>query len=277
MNFKNRFFIIVLVCISSTVYVIARGYVSAPSIAMAAPGPEPPPTLVPAQIVPLAVVPGPVVPVAVVPGSEGGAPPPMAGAVPPPIVLPEPPHIISGPSIGVDVVVGVPYDLVVVNGLFYRPWNGFWFRSVSYDGIWVGISGGLIPGVIMTHGWDRIRQFRDREYANYRRDPQHYRGSVRTASPGRGASGGKNTSGHSATGRSSRGGGAAARSALGHSSRGRSAAARSATGRSSRGRSAGMRSATGRNSRGRGAAMRSATGRSSRGSGNRGRTAHVRR
>jgi hypothetical protein len=260
MNVKKMFVLIAQACISSAVYVIASAYVPAPTIAMAAPGP----------VVPMPVVPGPVVPVAVVPGSAGGSPPPGAAVVPPPIVLPEPPHIISGPSIGVDVVVGVPYDLVVVNGLFYRHWNGLWFRSGSYDGIWIGISGGLIPGVIRADRWDGIRQFRDREYANYRRDPQHYRGSVRTASPGHGASGGKNASSHNASGRSARGGSASGRSVSGHS----------ASRRSSRGggRSASGRSSMGRGSMGRGSMGRGSMGRGSMGRGTaRGRTARVRK
>jgi len=269
MNHKKIFVLDVTICISVAVYFIASAYVLVPTIAMAVPGP----------VVPIPVVPGPVVPVAVVPGLVASAPPSDAGAVPPPIVLSEPPHIISGPSIGVDVVVGVPYDLVVVNGLFYRHWNGLWFRSGSYDGIWIGISGGLIPGVIRTHGWDGIRQFRDHEYANYRRDPQHYRGSVRTASPGHGVSSGKNASGHSTSGRSSRRDGASGRSATRSSSRGRGTVSRSASsGRMSRGRGTVGQSASGHMSRGRGTVGHKASGRMSRGRGTaRGRTARFRK
>src|ERR1039457_2384437 len=133
MKFQKKFILISFVWLSTSVYVLVSLILLTPSIAMAAN---------------VAVVPGPVVPVAVVPGPVVVAPLPGPVVVPPPIVLAQPPQILLAPAVGVEVVVGVPYDLVVVNNIFYRYWNGLWFSSYSYDGTWIGVTGNLIPGVL---------------------------------------------------------------------------------------------------------------------------------
>ena len=155
MKIQKMLFVIVLLSISTTGYA-SRVYLPAPTIVLPAP--------------PIVVAPPPPVYVE--------APPPaqVIVEVPPPIVLAQPPQLIFSPAVGAYVAVGVPYNLVVIDGMYYRHEHGRWYSSATYGGAWVSVHDSRLPGAIRTHGWDRIRQNRDREYANYRRDPQHYRG-----------------------------------------------------------------------------------------------------
>jgi len=56
--------------------------------------------------------------------------------LPPPLVLPAPPEVVVLPESEVYVVPDVREDLFFFDGWWWRPWQGRWYRSRSYDRGW---------------------------------------------------------------------------------------------------------------------------------------------
>jgi hypothetical protein len=116
-----------------------------------------------------------------------GAPPavvvaPPPAPVPPPPLPPQPqvmiesrPDFIFSPSLGFYVSVGIPYDIVYLNQNYYLYSSGAWYVAPSCQGPWVATQRRLPPG-LRRFRYDQIRHYRDREYALYQRDRDHYRG-----------------------------------------------------------------------------------------------------
>ena len=57
-------------------------------------------------------------------------------ALPPPIVFAAPPEVIVLPETYVYVVPDVDVDIFFYNGWWWRPWEGRWYRSRSYNSGW---------------------------------------------------------------------------------------------------------------------------------------------
>lgn len=119
-----------------------------------------------------------------IPGPPGivVAPPPPPVVVAPPapeqpeIVINEQPQLIFSPALGYYVAVGSPFNMVFIDNNYYLYRGGRWYMSPTYNGNWVFTEPRFLPSGIRRHNWADIRRYRDREYAAYRRDPQHYRG-----------------------------------------------------------------------------------------------------
>jgi hypothetical protein len=93
----------------------------------------------------------------------------------PPVVVTQPPEFIYPPELGYGVAVGLPYDMFYISGIYYLYRGGGWFRSP--DGLsWIQMRHRELPPDLRRYKIGRIRQFRDREYRVYSRDPGHYQG-----------------------------------------------------------------------------------------------------
>jgi len=57
-------------------------------------------------------------------------------ALPPPILFEAPPELIVLPETYVYAVPDVDADIFFYNGLWWRPWEGRWYRSRYYDSDW---------------------------------------------------------------------------------------------------------------------------------------------
>ena len=78
--------------------------------------------------------------------------------------------------LGFYVAVGVPYDLFYVQNSYYVFRDGSWFRASRSQGPWIAMSRRELPPGLRRHEIERIRSYRNAEYASYRRDREHYRG-----------------------------------------------------------------------------------------------------
>ena len=104
-------------------------------------------------------------------------PPPRVFLPPPPAVLFErPPLFLAPPRLGIYVGVDVPYDIVFAEDFYYLNYRNGWYRSGNYNGPWVTVRQERLPLVVRRQGVEYIRVHRDREFRNYRRDQDHYRG-----------------------------------------------------------------------------------------------------
>jgi hypothetical protein len=83
--------------------------------------------------------------------------------------------IYPGP-LGFYVAVGLPYDLFYVQNSYYLFRDGRWSRASRSQGPWVYVDRRALPPGLRKHRIERIRHYRDQEYAVYRRDQEHYRG-----------------------------------------------------------------------------------------------------
>ena len=128
--------------------------------------------------------------------------------VPPPLVLAEPPQLIFSPALGYYVAVGIAQDIVLIDNIYYMHRHGRWFMSDSYNGNWAFVDRGRLPGGLRMHNWNYIRGYRDREYRNYRRDPNHYRGRFYDHRGGDHHAGDHKAGGHGAGGHGAGGHGA---------------------------------------------------------------------
>lgn len=54
----------------------------------------------------------------------------------PPIMFPGPPHLVVIPQTNVYAVPDVDMDIFFYGGWWWRPWDGRWYRSRSYDAGW---------------------------------------------------------------------------------------------------------------------------------------------
>jgi hypothetical protein len=96
--------------------------------------------------------------------------------LPPTVVIQTAPEFIYSPALGFHVSVGAPYDIVYIGNDYYLYNNGYYYRSNSYNGPWIGVENRLLPPLLRKHRYEDIRSFRDKEFRKYERDREHYRG-----------------------------------------------------------------------------------------------------
>jgi hypothetical protein len=58
-------------------------------------------------------------------------------SLPPFMVFPAPPHLVVIPETNVYAVPDVDVDIFFYGGWWWRPWEGRWYRSRSYDSGWI--------------------------------------------------------------------------------------------------------------------------------------------
>lgn len=104
------------------------------------------------------------------------SPPPVVVAAPPAVVFSSPPLFLAPPRLGIYVGVGVPYDIVFADNFYYLNYRNAWYRSHHYNGPWAGVRQERLPLVVRRQGVEYIRSHRDREYRDYNRGHDHYRG-----------------------------------------------------------------------------------------------------
>jgi hypothetical protein len=102
-------------------------------------------------------------------------PPPPAPAPPPEVVIETQPSFIFSPTLGFYVSVGIPYDIVYIDRNYYLYSGGSWYVAPSARGPWV-VTQRRLPPRLRKFRYEQIRVYRDREYAVYMRDRDHYRG-----------------------------------------------------------------------------------------------------
>lgn len=83
--------------------------------------------------------------------------------------------IYPGP-LGFYVAVGLPYDLFYVQNNYYLYRDGRWSRASRSQGPWAFVDRRGLPPGLRKNKIERIHQYRDQEYAVYRRDQERYRG-----------------------------------------------------------------------------------------------------
>lgn len=103
-------------------------------------------------------------------------PVPVVVAAPPTVLFPAPPLFLAPPRLGVYVGVDMPFDIVFVDNFYYLNYRNAWYRSHHYNGPWDGVRQERLPLVVRRQGVEYIRTHRDREYRDYRRAHDHYRG-----------------------------------------------------------------------------------------------------
>jgi len=64
---------------------------------------------------------------------------------PPPLAIPAPPPVIVIPRTYVYFAPKVEVDIFFYHGYWYRPHQGHWYRSTSYNGRWVYIPPKKVP------------------------------------------------------------------------------------------------------------------------------------
>ncbi|MBJ6724177.1 hypothetical protein [Geomesophilobacter sediminis] len=94
----------------------------------------------------------------------------------PPVVVSQPPDFLSPPELGFGVAVGVPYDLFYASGVYYLYRGGGWYRSSYYGGEWIKARKRDLPPELRRYSITRIHAYRDRDFREYSRDREHYRG-----------------------------------------------------------------------------------------------------
>jgi hypothetical protein len=96
----------------------------------------------------------------------------------PPIVISQPPDFLYPSELGFGVAVGVPYDMFYSSGIYYIYRGGDWYRTSSYGGNWIKLRPRELPPELRRYNITKIHAFRDREYRNYAKDRDHYRGKA---------------------------------------------------------------------------------------------------
>ncbi|BCR02988.1 hypothetical protein DESUT3_00570 [Desulfuromonas versatilis] len=114
------------------------------------------------------------------------------GAVP--VVIEEPPVFLLPARLGFSVAVGVPYDMVFIEGRYYLYRGNIWHVAPRYSGPWVVVGHDHLPYGLRKHKYREIVLCRDEEYRYYKRDRDHYRGHVHH--PGKGHGKGKGRKKH---------------------------------------------------------------------------------
>lgn len=89
-------------------------------------------------------------------------------SLPPFMVFPAPPQLVVIPETHVYAVPDVDVDIFFYGGWWYRPWEGRWYRSRSYDSGWLYYRGvpdfyGRVPP-----GWRH--DYRERRWQGHRWD-----------------------------------------------------------------------------------------------------------
>ncbi len=64
---------------------------------------------------------------------------------PPAFVLPAPPEVAVIPGTYVYFIPGIAADILFYHGYWYRPYDGHWFFSLSYNGPWEHITVSSLP------------------------------------------------------------------------------------------------------------------------------------
>lgn len=95
---------------------------------------------------------------------------------PPRVVFEAPPLFLSPPQFGFYIGVDVPYDIFFSGNNYYLYYGNSWFRSGYYNGPWIEMERRHLPYGLRKHRVEYIRSYRDREYRNYDRHRDHYRG-----------------------------------------------------------------------------------------------------
>lgn len=93
-----------------------------------------------------------------------------------PIIVHEPPLFLVPPAIGLQVAVGIPYDMVFIDGRYYASHGDAWYVGHHYNGPWTVIGHDRLPSGLRKHKLAKIREHREKEYRHYRKDKEKYRG-----------------------------------------------------------------------------------------------------
>ena len=77
---------------------------------------------------------------------------------PPPLFLPAPPDVFVIPGTYAYFPPAVDVDIIFYGGYWYRPHQGFWYRSSSYNGKWAYVENERLPKGIRTlpPDWRRV-------------------------------------------------------------------------------------------------------------------------
>lgn len=92
------------------------------------------------------------------------------------VVLNEPPVFLAPAELGFYVAVGIPYDMFLIEGSYYLYTNNLWYASYDYNGPWTSMSYKKLPHRLRIHDHRQIIIIRDREYKDYNRGHDYYRG-----------------------------------------------------------------------------------------------------
>jgi hypothetical protein len=97
-----------------------------------------------------------------------------------PVVIEEPPMFLYPPQLGFAVAIGIPYDVVYLEGRYYLYDDDVWHVSSHYSGPWQRVKHKHLPHGLRKHKYREIVECRDREYHSYRTASHdgHYRGKV---------------------------------------------------------------------------------------------------
>lgn len=79
-------------------------------------------------------------------------------------------------QLGFYVGVGLQDDLFFLNNLYFTYRSGTWYKSHNHRSGWVAVERNHLPPGLRKHKLERIRYYRDREFQNYEREGDHYRG-----------------------------------------------------------------------------------------------------
>jgi len=94
----------------------------------------------------------------------------------PAIVISQPPDFIYPAELGFGVAVGVPYDMFYSSGTYFVYRGGGWYRTSAYGGSWMKVGPRQLPPELRRYNINKIHVFRDREYRNFSKDRDHYKG-----------------------------------------------------------------------------------------------------
>ncbi len=67
----------------------------------------------------------------------------------PSVVIPAPPAVVLIPATYVYFLPDVSVDILFYHGHWYRPHHGLYYRATSYNGPWVSIPSGSVPGAVL--------------------------------------------------------------------------------------------------------------------------------
>lgn len=79
------------------------------------------------------------------------------------------PNLLFVPQLGFYVSVGLPYDLLFFNNIYYVYHGDHWYHSHYHRGPWVVVKHNRLPRHIRKHRWHKIRDYCDREYRKHHR------------------------------------------------------------------------------------------------------------
>ena len=101
---------------------------------------------------------------------------PAVAEAAPRVVLRAAPRFIFSPFLGMYVSVGIPYDIMYIDGSYYLYDDGYWYSAPFYDGPWVLVEFSRLPGPLHRHRLEQIRHHRDEEFGRFEREREHYQG-----------------------------------------------------------------------------------------------------